>query len=519
MKIDAQIPLFELPPPAPKKQVAKRSIQKPDTSTLKEQQALVYNGLMKFLQKPGGGMVLLNGYAGVGKSYVMAMVIESYLYMPPSGARSYMVEVPVLPGSARPLKRTEYARNIASTATTNKAVRVAYNMATYAHPRLEHTTIHKLLGLREVIQADGSISFMQDKMNVPNLQEYRVVIVDEVSMLSNELIQGNNHTKGLLQYVEELGLKVIFVGDQAQIPAVNAPECLVFDENERERLGIEYFTMTEVVRQAADNPILAFATMVRNNLHRMAEFGGETTLKGGKGVISLMKTNPDHEEYLVGLLKHLFCSANFNANPDFAKVIAWRNKTVDYMNRIIRRFIYGRKDLNRIEVGEKIVTRQPVFEEKKIIMPTNEELEVLSYKEQQEVIQIGEDEVVLPYYLTLVQYYNLDNTISKRYIKILTDEGVEMHKELLSLLADNAKSLPKGSTSAYIAWAKFYETDRMFAAINYNYCITAHLSQGSTYANVIVMEYDIQQNRKIKERNRILYTSFSRASDRLWIFS
>jgi len=41
--------------------------------------------------------------------------------------------------------------------------------------------------------------------------------------------------------------------------------------------------------------------------------------------------------------------------------------------------------------------------------------------------------------------------------------------------------------------------------------------QGSTYKNVLIIEDDIDRNRKTLERNRIKYTAYSRASKLLHI--
>ena len=43
-----------------------------------------------------------------------------------------------------------------------------------------------------------------------------------------------------------------------------------------------------------------------------------------------------------------------------------------------------------------------------------------------------------------------------------------------------------------------------------------HKSQGSTYENVILMEEDVIRNKKITERNRLLYTAYTRASNRVY---
>jgi ATP-dependent exoDNAse (exonuclease V) alpha subunit len=67
-------------------------------------------------------------------------------------------------------------------------------------------------------------------------------------------------------------------------------------------------------------------------------------------------------------------------------------------------------------------------------------------------------------------------------------------------------------------WVKYYKAQQAFADVAYNYAITAHKSQGSTYKNVFVIEDDIDFNTNIVERNKIKYTSYTRPTDKLFIF-
>ena len=53
--------------------------------------------------------------------------------------------------------------------------------------------------------------------------------------------------------------------------------------------------------------------------------------------------------------------------------------------------------------------------------------------------------------------------------------------------------------------------------MSYSYEITAHKAQGSTYDNAFVLEADMDINRKIKERNRIKYTAFTRPKYKLFV--
>jgi len=58
-----------------------------------------------------------------------------------------------------------------------------------------------------------------------------------------------------------------------------------------------------------------------------------------------------------------------------------------------------------------------------------------------------------------------------------------------------------------------------FAKVKYNYAITAHKSQGSTYQHVFLIEDDIDKNPRYIEKNRIKYTAVTRPAESLKILS
>lgn len=66
-------------------------------------------------------------------------------------------------------------------------------------------------------------------------------------------------------------------------------------------------------------------------------------------------------------------------------------------------------------------------------------------------------------------------------------------------------------------WRDYYEFQKNFAQVAYNYAITAHKAQGSTYENVLLFESDILENKNLMERHRIRYTALTRTSKLLAI--
>ncbi|MCB9047658.1 MAG: AAA family ATPase [Chitinophagales bacterium] len=481
--------MFTLPPVKLKLAKPKRSIAMPDFSTLYPQQQDALQQIIGFMDDEATNLLMLDCPAGAGKSFLMSVFME-YFMVTGSGPK------------------------LVHTATTNKAVRVCVAMADYAHPSLEYMTVHSLLGLKEQIQMDGTIKFVQDydrKMNKVDLSTYDLLVIDECSMLDSTLFTGDSQVKGLWEYAED-GLKVIFVGDQVQIPPVGTDDFTLFINRQRRKFRCQYVTMPDTVRQTSDSPILALTTKVRLNISSTAPFKpAENTVKDDMGVYVLDKSDT---KGLDDLLRLLFTSQNFAVDSDFAKVIAWRNKTVDGINTRIRGMLYP-ESLQRIEPGERLIALDPVFDGDDIIASANEECTVISFRESVEDINDGQ--FVIPYYSTTVESIGIDGLPVRKVFRITTHEGEEVYEKLLGMMKAGAKAQIPGSREASAAWKQYYKFMRKFARVGYNYAITAHRSQGSTYDNAVVLEWDIRANRKERERNRILYTAFSRPRHRLFI--
>jgi len=471
--------LFELPDVVDRVRTYKRYAKTPDLSTLKDQQKTGFDLMVDFVSKDGGGLFLVEGYAGTGKTYLISKFTEWYL-------------------TAR------RGSNIAVTAPTNKAVKVLQNEADYIHTNLAYLTVHRLLGLKPMISKSGEQIFIQDKMFAPAIENYKLLVVDEVSMLDDNLFDL------MYEYVHTAGLKIIFVGDPAQIPPINRLDCIPFNPMEQERLSIRKTTLTDVIRQEADNPIIKVSMLVRKRIeHNTVLTDKERTDEylENKGVFFLSQSNEDDGEMFYDLLNSLFVSKNFKADADFAKVIAWRNKTVDWVNGTIRAMIYG-DYCGKIEVGEKLIADEPIVDDGVILFTTNDEMEVTGYNERSE--KINGTDIEIHYYATKVEYLTHDNRSEKAFIRIVHERSEAAYNKVLRDLAEMAKDAPFGSKKSRDYWKAFYEFKESFARVKYNYAITAHKAQGSTYHNTIVLERDMDANRKIKERNRIKYTAMTR---------
>jgi hypothetical protein len=97
-------------------------------------------------------------------------------------------------------------------------------------------------------------------------------------------------------------------------------------------------------------------------------------------------------------------------------------------------------------------------------------------------------------------------------IEIIHEDSLQEYRELLK----KTKSLAIKARDKS-AWVSYYNILKWSADVGYNYAITAHKAQGSTYENVILIEEDLDKNRTTVERNRIKYTAYSRPKNKLFI--
>lgn len=466
---------------------------------------------VKDIDSEGIDGLILKGYAGTGKTFVITRVIEYIMTAYPK-------------------------RKIAITAPTNKAVSVLYknsknNQGVFydetqvdSKQKLVYSTIHKLLGLKEIITDTGDQLFLTG--DSPTLTGFKYVIVDEVSMLDDKLL------KDLMDFKDKI--KFIFLGDPAQIPPVKKTDCMPFRNDCI--YSFRHLILDQIMRQKGDNPIVDVSINVRENLGLKSPNPGlKTKLLGdkkGPGVIVL--DNNTNKDSIAKVLRHHFTSSKFDIDPDQMKVIAWTNSTVKQVNEIVRRMRFGKSGnvhLDRYIVGDKIIASKAIFNRYEfesfkygvttsydVLFTTSTEFEIVDVNVYNEDFDEYKNDVKLcsirlKVYSLKVKFYSLESESYKTsVIQVIHEDSLDDYKALLEKIRSEAlRSKNKKK------WVLYYNILKWDASIAYNYAITAHKSQGSTYENVMVLDNDIDMNNKIVERNRIRYTSYTRASTRLFI--
>ena len=262
------------------------AVQKELTSEQSEAYALIEEWFFHLNTQ----IFVLCGYAGTGKTFLIDYTVRKLGLVPGDSA------VFVTP--------------------TGKAASVLIRSGTPA------STLHSLIYTREEdieVNEDGEIiseRFLRFVKKEKIDKDIRLIVVDETSMVSDEVL------RDLLSF----GVKCLFCGDPAQLPPVGGSNTL---------LSMPCYTLTQIVRQEENNPIVRLAAKVRAGEYIDYDSYGE-----GVAVVRKREVSPEDR-------KRLFMKAD--------QIIVGTNRTRNLINREMRGY-FGIPPEAKLPVdGEKII--------------------------------------------------------------------------------------------------------------------------------------------------------------------
>lgn len=188
-----------------------------------------------FLLGDEGDILVLDGYAGTGKTTALSAVI--------SALEQYHVPTVLLAPTGRSAK-----------VLSSYAGRPAY-------------TVHRHIYRQKSVDESGLGVFTR----VPNKAVRTLFIVDEVSLIGMESdtpFGSGNLLADLVDFVRSgADCRLILAGDSAQLPPVGLETSPALDKEYMSAFGgVSFCSMTTVVRQQEDSGILRLATHLRNML-------------------------------------------------------------------------------------------------------------------------------------------------------------------------------------------------------------------------------------------------------------
>lgn len=427
--------------------------------TLNKDQEYSVNDMVDFFFGPDK-LYALQGFAGVGKTTCMKELVSRIQKQAPTS-------------------------KILLTAPTHKAVKVLYHMVVEEGLPIECATTYASVGL--VLTSDSEIRHTK-RMSKGRFENFNLVIVDEASMVPTKLFEA----------IEDLAsannVKVIFMGDSQQLNPVKEKQSLAFDK------CVRGSSLTKIMRQEEGNPIIELTSSLRNDVANRAsntKFIENISEETGAGIHIMSRID------WMECLRENFNSKEYLKNPDLYRAIAWTNKRVNNINRIVRKDIYGITESPYI-AGERVVLGAAITDENGYPVINNaEECEILSVEAGHHPDFMDTSEMFKVWDLLLM---SSTGAIANAYI---------IHEDSFDDHNNRANQLRQAAYNDNSMWKTYWGFDSAFAKLNSTHALTTHKSQGSSFENVFIDLEDIFKNRNVVERSQLLYVACSRARQTL----
>jgi ATP-dependent exoDNAse (exonuclease V) alpha subunit len=425
---------------------------------LTEQQQQAVRAIQAFLANPDQKLFLLAGYPGTGKSTTIVQLIQDLI--------------------------VNHQQKVVLTAPTNKATSVLKRMASEQALRVECMTIHQLLGLSVVNRGGKQL----ERTSPSHLERFDLAVIDECSMINQALW----HWIQLAIAQTWMQTKIILMGDPAQLNPVNEGRSPSFSIPNR-------MTLTQGVRQGADNPLITVLKQCRSAIKQQTPFQPvqQSTQVRANGMVLVRPTAL--LDYACKRVRH------FQVNPNQFRILCWTNRRVDHYNTILRQYLYG-KDAPRFLSNERMITLASAIapDGKTIALPTSIEFTITKTEERSHEGYRAWCLTVLP-----------EGYDSQRQIYVLHEDEQHRFESEIGQSLQNAKRNP------YL-WRKYYRQLEMFAQIRPCFALTVHNAQGSTFEEVGLDGADLQKRLDgtkagIREYNRLFYVGASRARRRVLV--
>ena len=439
-----------------------------------------------FVSDDDADILVVNGYAGTGKTTAISSVIAS-------------------------LK--EYKTKCVLLAPTGRAAKV---LSSYAgQPAF---TIHKHIYRQKSVGGDGFGQFSL----APNKDKDTLFVVDEVSLIgidagqqqSTSSFGSGNLLEDLVSFVRSgVNCKVILIGDAAQLPPVGLEASPALLKDYMVMMGGTIFAeLSTVVRQQQESGILYNATLIRHLIGEMEH---------GPGVMDLcdlgLETQQfDDVERLSGAdLIEKLTDAYADYGEDETIVLCRSNKRAIKYNLGIRSTVQFKEE--RLVRDDKLMIVKNCYQfvdgvEGMDYIANGDiaKLEKISRFEERYGLHFAEARISFPDYD--------DQEIT---VKVILDT---LESESASLTYEQSNALYQGVNEDYshiTTKKKRYEAvreDKYYNALQLKYAnaITCHKSQGGQWKCVFIDNAFWQEELTVDDL-KWLYTAITRATEKVYL--
>lgn len=445
-------------------------------STLTKDQEIAMEQISEFLKNPGPTSFLLEGGAGVGKTYLLGEILQ--------GTDPYSMRAVAAP--------THKAINVLRKKLDGFGVEWCQGFDDYTFNGTDVITgtTAQLLGIAPVIAEEQSteVKFGKTGKGILGKVMPQVVIVDEVSML------GWRDFKSLHDTLKKAGSKLLAVGDVGQLPPVKQ-EAIPFGK------FLHRAVLRQIVRQAEGSKIITLAWAIRE--------GKDWSRIEGAGV--------RRTEHLVQEFVEAVQAPGERPEEEREVFIAYRNVRVNEVQDLACRRLYGhgREAFAR---GELVLAEGNLYRDKVLLCSNQDELIVDHFREEERDPERGVPVVLhrrggrgsfSSHYLSPEEKKDQKHPYN---IELLRREA------LAKKLEEEKRSMPR-SDIRWVdvdkrrrqAWRDFFEwRDQTIITFRHPFSITSHKSQGSTYRLVFADVADL-----VAKSSQALYVAVTRPKDEL----
>lgn len=409
-------------------------------------------------------VVSLTGPAGVGKTFLTSYIIKTL---------------------------SDQKKKVQLTTPTHKSLKVARDMLKSYDIDIDSSTIHSFLNLKLKPNTDKGIQELIKESFNQNSTRVDVLIVDESSMVSEELY---DHIKDAIRY--RRAKCVLFIGDGYQLPPVEGGDNPVF--------SLKSYALNEIVRQAKDNPIISLATDIRERIERKDFIDFKTLV--APYVSDTIQVISDGREFITDY----YSDKEGHNWSDYDQIVgAYTNDTVDKYNNAIRNRYWKERGVE--QPAFLMVNDELVFQEAHII--------------ENEVIHANNDMVKVTYCEKTLDtnsklwYWECRDEDDVEF-KILDPDSQLQFQQYLNTLSHLANTSKTGYEKKTY-WQQYFELKGTFQVVKYRFASTVHKLQGSTYKTSYI---DMREmNKFLQFQNpefiyRLAYVAVTRASNNIKIF-
>lgn len=460
----------------------------------------LFRTVADFITSDDGDILIINGFAGTGKTTAISAVISALDPLRPA------------PNPEKPDEVEEICHLMAPTG------RAAKVLSQYSGKPA--TTIHKLIYRQKSVGDDGMGFFSL----APNLFAHKLFIADEVSLIGIE-DPGRQQTvnfgtgdllKDLVEYVREgRDCRLILIGDSAQLPPIGLEEspALSYPYMQERFGGVSYCSLTEVVRQAKESGILYNATKIRGLI--ASDEGGDELFS--PDMLGLGTEGFDDIFRITGgeLLDKLNTAYFSEYSKDDAVVLCRSNKRANRYNAGIRAQVFY--DEEELVKGEKLMIVKNCYQflqgvEGMDYIANGDIAKLLSIKnfEERYGLRFADARLSFPDYGDV-------EIEAKVCLDTLMSESASLTYEQQNVLyagVNEDYSDIKGKKKRYAA----VREDPYFNALQLKYAnaITCHKSQGGQWGCVFI-DNPFWQDELTRDDLKWLYTALTRATEKVYL--